>query len=278
MNAHMVLRTRTGRLLAAGVVLFATVGSAAAATAGDHLVVSEATLTADAVADSGHISDAALADLIPRVLDELGLDDDAAAALIDEFGPAISDRMDAMATERLVSVEHIDNLTDVVNRGELHGYLSTVLREARARRHAFREAAEKALAQLGIDVGDGDSIHDVLTANDLTADDLKSLLDEYGFDLPPPPSLPAPPPDTYPTIGPHDTAPPADGTPSESTSTLPPTDPVEAATTTTTTSTTTFAPDHDAKPPPEDHAPPPPGDDEKPPPPPPRDGDEPPES
>jgi hypothetical protein len=213
--------SRLKRAVAAA-VLAATVGSATAAAANDYPPVSADDGAGELVGPLA-TGDPELADLIQRLLEELGMAPDVAGGLVSDFVGDVSDRINAMVNEGLVTIEQVDVLREHVENGTFDEQIPDVADATRARRDAFHQAAREVLEELGIDVPDGVSIHEVLRNNDLNPSDLDDLLAERGIDLPPPPHGPTDlPPAPPPVAAPEHVTPPTPAAPS---TTLPTADP-----------------------------------------------------
>ena len=181
------------RAVAAAAVLAATVGSATATAtataANDYPTVS-------AAADAGELvgppaaGDPELADLVQRLLEELGMAPDVARCLVSDLIGDVTDRINAMVDEGLVTIEQVDALREHVENGTFDEQIPDVVDATRARRDAFHQAAREVLRELGIDVPECVSSHEVLRDNDMSRADLDDFLAERGIDLPRPPRGP----------------------------------------------------------------------------------------
>jgi hypothetical protein len=175
------------RAVAAAAVLAATVGSATAAN--DYPTVSAAEDAGELVGPPA-AGDPELADLVQRLLEELGMAPDVARYLVSDLIGDVTDRINAMVDEGLVTIEQVDALREHVENGTFDEQIPGVGDATRARRDAFHQAAREVLRELGIDVPDRVSIHEVLRDNEMSRADLDDFLAERGIDLPRPPRGP----------------------------------------------------------------------------------------
>ena len=201
--------------------------------------------------DSGGYGDHELADLVRQILEELGLDADVVETIVDDLLAGVTERINEMVDEGIVSADQVDTLAGLVDDGAFDRVVPDRVDETRERRDAFRSAAEDILADLGIDTPDDRTIREILDEAGLTHDEFRDLLDESGVDLPPRPERddrpgdgggegdrPSPPPPT--TTAPADAPPTRPG--GDEDTTPPPPPPSSDYPTTEPTPTTTVPP------------------------------------
>lgn len=172
--------------------------------------------------DGGGYSDQELADLVRQVLEELGLEPDVVETIVDDLLDGVTERINEMVDEGIVSTDQVDTLADLVDDGAFDQVIPERVDETRERRDAFRAAAEDILADLGIDTPGDRTIREILDEAGLTRDEFRDLLDDAGVELPPRPERDDRPDDgenpppcgesIYPVTGPDaECRPPADG-------------------------------------------------------------------
>lgn len=170
--------------------------------------------------DEPGYGDQNLADLVRRVLYELGLEPEVVESIVDDLLDGVTDRINDMVDAGIVSEDQVDTLAELVDEGGFDEVVPDRVEQTRERRDAFRSAAEDLLAELGIDVPDGASIREVLADNDLSREDFAELLEDAGFEPPARPERPDPEDrpepgtcgeSTYPVTGPGDTCGPPPG-------------------------------------------------------------------
>ena len=140
-------------------------------------------------------------DLIADTLRALGVAPAAVDEIIAAIGDGASRRLGVMLDDGVVTEDQLAVLSEHVEAGTLPDDIDRVVDETRARRDAFREAAEDLLGALGVELDPDLPVRDALVDNDIAPDEFIARLDE---ELPPPPGRgddePAPPPEpTYPT-------------------------------------------------------------------------------
>lgn len=179
-------------------------------------------------ADEGPVSDLSaathpagaddeLAPLVADILLALGVD----SGIVDDAAVrGASLRLGMMLDDGAVTVDQLDALVAQAGDGSLPGVIAEFIEDVRSRRDAYRAAAEALLEELGVELGDGESVRDAFAANGI---DVAEFAERLREELPPPQTPagdePAPVPTTVPS--PTTTAPPRTTTTPPPTTTVP---------------------------------------------------------
>lgn len=145
--------------------------------------------------------DQELGALIADTLRALGVEPSAIEEIVAAVGHGASLRLGVMLDDGVVTEDQLDALSEHVEEGTLPADIDQVVEETRARRDAFREAAEDLLETFGVDLDPDQPVRDVLVDNEIDPDEFIARLDE---ELPPPPrhgddEPETPPEPTYPS-------------------------------------------------------------------------------
>lgn len=140
-------------------------------------------------ADTSAVDHDEISELVALVLAELGLPTDDAGPLVERVLGGVTKRINTLVDEGIVDPEQVDSLTTVIEDGGFDD-VAEVVEHARERRTAFRNAAQDALAELGIEVPERGSLNDAIEEAGLTREGLRTILEESGVELPDPPARP----------------------------------------------------------------------------------------